>query len=1005
MTSTKLNKITQGLKLALVVGATFSSQQLIAQENAGATASEDVETIQVRGLRASQVANLSNKRFADGVVDSITADDIGKLPDVTIADSLQRIPGVQIRRSSGEGATVNIRGMAQVGTMLNGEEFLSAGAITTSQPDFTDIPSALVGGMDVRKSAEADVLSNGISGSIDLKTRRPFDLEEGLTFASSAEFNRGSYTEENDGRFTAFAGYNTDKFGVVVSASYDESTLANYRYGLMHEGWAFFGAEGPAVDEGVGCRWGCKSEDTKVDVNGDGDYNDMYLHGVDFGNVSRRSLRERTGLSTTIQAQLTDTMRLTADVFYTKLDDVDHQYGLIADNAWSDYLWMEPLNAELRGTGASTGLDAYVATQMTLNAPRVNAYTEAQTNDRESLNINLELDFEITDKLSGSFRYLRGDAERSHTENVAQSYLTDGSAHNLNRRTEDVFEPVNVNGYSGRIPLGYDVSGDHPTLSFPTIDGEAFGSNLERYNMVSTYSENNFTEKGDLNVLRFDGKYDFDYGDLTTVKFGVRGSKREVERDTYILLAPFSGINGATGLEETQYVMWKDIGEAAIDTNGDGQRSTTGGDISLGQPNRLVNFDPSWIIQSSDFGPVNSGSFYFVNPEMMEDNIAFQNAFYPGNIKATNPNDSYKVEEDNISAYVRADFSGDNYRANVGLKYLKMDLTVRQNELGDAICILCAGGSADAGDIITEKSYDYILPSVNFAVDLSDDLILRGAYGENVSRLDLGRLGRGLSVGRSRAGDRADDLGVSPDLQVAIQGSLNGNPNLKPWSSTNFDLGLEWYFTESALLSVNAFNMKIDSFIVSGNSMMGLPDEDGVIRRQVSVTGEQNGQGGSIDGLEFSYHQAFDFLPDLWQGLGVSANYTYAPSDSGNVDFYGAPLPMVDNSERSANLVLWYEHNGLQLRLAGNYRSERLAAMNATGGNVGTPGNDLPLWTEATTYLDFSASYDINENFSVYGGVSNITEEYESNYLQWSDFTLSQNIYERRLTLGIRGRL
>jgi iron complex outermembrane receptor protein len=102
------------------------------------TANDDIETIEVRGIAASNKQDINNKRFSTGVMDSITAEDIGKLPDVTIADTLQRIPGIQIRRSAGEGSTINVRGMPQVTTLLNGEQFLSAGSITTLQPDFTD---------------------------------------------------------------------------------------------------------------------------------------------------------------------------------------------------------------------------------------------------------------------------------------------------------------------------------------------------------------------------------------------------------------------------------------------------------------------------------------------------------------------------------------------------------------------------------------------------------------------------------------------------------------------------------------------------------------------------------------------------------------------------------------------------------------------------------------------------------------------------------------------------
>src|SRR5690606_17439525 len=152
---------------------------------------------------------VSVKRESASVVDAISAEDIGKLPDTTIADSLQRVPGIQIRRNAGEGSTVNVRGMPQVSTLLNGEQFLSAGSITTAQPDFTDIPADLLSRVDVIKSAQASTLAAGVAGTIDLKPRRPFDLDDGWTFAGAAEASQGQYTDDDLGhKVSGFAGFN-----------------------------------------------------------------------------------------------------------------------------------------------------------------------------------------------------------------------------------------------------------------------------------------------------------------------------------------------------------------------------------------------------------------------------------------------------------------------------------------------------------------------------------------------------------------------------------------------------------------------------------------------------------------------------------------------------------------------------------------------------------------------------------------------------------------------------
>ena len=122
-----------------------------AAQTAAEADGETLDEITVTGIRGAQQRSIDLKRAASQIVDSISSEDIGKLPDVTIADSLQRIPGVQIRREAGEGGAVNIRGLPQVTTLLNGEQFIGANSITGVQPNFGDIPSQLFNGVDVIK--------------------------------------------------------------------------------------------------------------------------------------------------------------------------------------------------------------------------------------------------------------------------------------------------------------------------------------------------------------------------------------------------------------------------------------------------------------------------------------------------------------------------------------------------------------------------------------------------------------------------------------------------------------------------------------------------------------------------------------------------------------------------------------------------------------------------------------------------------------------------------------
>jgi iron complex outermembrane receptor protein len=226
---------------AVVLGQT-ADQSGAAQSNKPA----QLEEVVVTGIRASLQNAQELKKNSDTIQDSIVASDIGKLPDVTAVEALQRITGVQIGRDLGEGggtvtlggssvnSGIEIRGLPQVETTLNGREVFSA---TGSRVlNFEDIPSSLLAGIDVYKDPTADLLEGGIGGTVDLRTHKPFDFQ-GLEIESSAAEQYGDMVGTAKPEFTALASDRWEtgagEMGALLSFGYQDRS---YREDVDSEG-------------------------------------------------------------------------------------------------------------------------------------------------------------------------------------------------------------------------------------------------------------------------------------------------------------------------------------------------------------------------------------------------------------------------------------------------------------------------------------------------------------------------------------------------------------------------------------------------------------------------------------------------------------------------------------------------------------------------------------------------------------------------------------------------
>jgi TonB-dependent receptor len=219
------------------IGCLLASAAAHAQDEPSAAnaadAAEDDNAIIVTGIRASLENAQNIKRNSDTVVDAITSQDIGALPDRSVTEALQRVPGVSINRFAGsndpdhfsvEGSGVVIRGLNFVRSEFNGRDAFSAG-VGGQALNFADVPSELLGSVEVYKNATAEMIEGGLAGTVNLNTRKPFD-NKGFHIAFSGEANYGDFAEEWTPTASILASntWDTDygTFGLLGSASYSQ---------------------------------------------------------------------------------------------------------------------------------------------------------------------------------------------------------------------------------------------------------------------------------------------------------------------------------------------------------------------------------------------------------------------------------------------------------------------------------------------------------------------------------------------------------------------------------------------------------------------------------------------------------------------------------------------------------------------------------------------------------------------------------------------------------------
>ncbi|MGO4894574.1 TonB-dependent receptor [Flavobacterium sp. W21_SRS_FM6] len=1038
---------TQVKTIALAVSCALIHGAVLAQESDANTLPLDdsTEVIEVKGIRSSQAAAIDLKRVAATIVDSIVAEDIGKLPDATIADSLSRISGVQVKREANEATSLNIRGMPQVLTTLNGEQFLSPWTITDVGANYGDIPASMITGVDVYKSINAKALSGGISGLVDLKTANALTLKKGWTGNLRMEGSQGDLTKEEvhsdrtvttriDHNINAFVGYNGGKFGFTAGLFDSESNAANYQMWDDNR-LAFLDSQGGQPGD-------------PLDLDNDGDLvNDWYMVPGNFGVRSNFMERKRSGGALGIEVQLTDNFKLSGDVFYTQMDQYDRGVN-INFNGQSSINSISINNGPQEqenlynvlvkeGTITSPGADInYVDADGNTQTKTIHTVQVAHINSRDfqtnsnntinhtaAINSNLQLDYNNHDNIEASIRYVYAHAEKQYRTAT------------LNQGTP-AWLWVDEDGISGHDPINvYDVvvdyRGDVPSFAYDPIANDlSKASYLRKYQAAGDGSNT----EADLDVLRADVTYFLNSNNfIQSVDGGLRRGVRQADHTKFFYATPtgrYSTWNDATVPEDKRYKLlpgnevwqkypeWRDFYYELEDANLTAQDDYIDNGFSVRDTDVFT-----------DFGPITGfeNGVSSLDPNNWDSPLDFLNTLYPGTKTIEDPGFTYAVKETSTSAFLQANFANDEVffgipvQGDIGVRVVRTDREITKAVIP---AVLDRNNSVGAGsqpwqkiafvsDTETvDRSFTDVLPSLNLNFFPSDEVILRLGVSKNMTRNNLENLGSGLVLWYQQCVKTAadgfpvkvrDGSGQLRDALVGCSGggSDNGNPDMKPWRATVYNSSVEWYFAENSIIGIGMFLIDVESAVASYQEQRNFADADGINRgRTVNVWTTGNVNASDLMGLEIGYKQPFTFFENpILSSLGVEFNYTYSDSESPDIDVEGNALPLPSNSKHQSNAILWYDKDGLNMRVAYNWRSEEYI------GRVGLNTNGVPLnlgnWNESIGYLDAQINYWVNEHVSFSLSGTNLTSEDRKSYAQFENQFQSLWVQERRYTLGM----
>ncbi|WP_020412847.1 TonB-dependent receptor [Microbulbifer variabilis] len=643
-----------------------------------------LEEVEVMGIRQSMEKNLDVKRFSNAVVDSITAEDIGKFPDKNVADALQRVPGVSIVRSGGEGARVSIRGTAPelTFTQLNGNYIATPGDEPSRSLDYSLLPATMIARTDVYKSPEAKLDEGGIGGTVILHTRKPLDLDAGEGMLS-VETTYADVTEKYEPQYTGFYSWKNDQetFGVLVG--YSKQDRQNRVISTTTENWGWQGDEKP--HDGVEARG------AMVDIDGN-EYRDFYAPRAVVGSVFEEE-RTREGIQLSAQWRPVEQLELGVNYFRFEQGGNSENYRIVFPE-WNYGNAIAPGSLKFDEDGDTLlGIGMLDRGQAELQSPQVAGdYTRAEY---------------VSDTLDFNAIY-QGDGYSVRM--VVGSTSAEGGP------SEKLFASVNSR-YGTVTDWSWDLSS-----GTAEIDTSADLGDPNTYPLYDWFSSHWTSSEDDENYYQLDVSIDMDYGWLTSLDVGLKYRDHEINRritkqswDDDNLPCPtinWGGVEGAC------YPWW---------------------------PNDSFHTDPNGVPDTIDIlssgpldniiGGVKVPNFAYLEFEKLKE---FLYETYGDPTVIVERDQDYRIGEEVTAAYVQQNFTSATLRGNFGVRAVKTKQYARTYDNIDGVL-------QDEPNIRDSSNTDF-LPSANIAWDINDDLVMRAALARVVARVNYDDLGGSESI-------------------------------------------------------------------------------------------------------------------------------------------------------------------------------------------------------------------------------------------------------------------